>query len=206
MNEQTPPTALIIGLGNPGKEYANHRHNVGFMVIQRLARAHDIRLDRRHRRVKLGQGTIAGHPSLLVMPLTFMNRSGQAVRPIARRYGIPPEEILVVYDDLDLPLGRLRLRAEGGSGGHKGMQSLIDQLGTRQFPRLRLGIDRPPGRMDPAQYVLTPFRCDQQAMVDDVLDRAVAAVECWLAEGVVAAMNAYNQGPADAPPDSALGC
>jgi PTH1 family peptidyl-tRNA hydrolase len=206
MNKQTPPAALIVGLGNPGKEYASHRHNVGCMVIQRLARAHSIRLDRRQRRVRLGQGTIAGRSAVLAMPLTFMNLSGQAVRPLVRRYGIPPTGMLVVYDDLDLPLGWLRLRPEGGSGGHKGMQSLIEHLGTRQFPRLRLGIDRPPGRMDPADYVLTPFRSDQQALVDDVLDRAVAAVECWLREGIVAAMNAYNQGPANSTAGSPRGC
>jgi PTH1 family peptidyl-tRNA hydrolase len=204
-NTQTPPAALIVGLGNPGKAYASHRHNVGFMVIQRLARAHSIRLDRRQRRVRLGQGTIAGHPALLAMPQTFMNLSGQAVRPLLRRYAISPTQMLVVYDDLDLPLGWLRLRPEGGSGGHKGMQSLIEHLGTRQFPRLRLGIDRPPGRMDPADYVLTPFRRDQQTRVDEVLDRAVTAVECWLREGIVAAMNAYNPGPADSPPGNPRG-
>jgi PTH1 family peptidyl-tRNA hydrolase len=195
MMAHTPPPALIVGLGNPGKRYAAHRHNVGFMAIQKLAQRHGIRLAGRQRQARVGQGAIAGRPVVLALPKTFMNLSGKAVAPLVRRHALPPSALLVVYDDLDLPLGRLRLRPEGGSGGHKGMRSIIDHLGTRQFPRLRLGIDRPPGRMDPADYVLTPFRKEQQPVVDDMLDRAVAAIECWLEAGIDAAMNAFNQDP-----------
>lgn len=124
-----------------------------------------------------------------------MNLSGRAVGRLRRAYEIPAEYILVVYDDLDLPLGRLRMRPGGGSGGHQGMRSIIDSLGTQAFPRLRVGIDRPPGGMDPAEYVLQPFAEEEIALLSHCLDQAVAAVECWLAEGIAAAMDRFNRPP-----------
>jgi PTH1 family peptidyl-tRNA hydrolase len=186
--------ALVVGLGNPGDEYAAHRHNVGFRVVDALAHAHGLAFSRdKGARARVAGGHISGRPVILAKPQTFMNASGQAVSRLSRSQGIPPEAILVVYDDLDLPLGRLRLRPEGGSGGHQGMRSIIDALGTQAFPRLRVGIDRPPGKMDPADYVLHPFGSEQKPLIGEAVERAVAAVELWLSAGIVAAMDEFNR-------------
>ena len=191
---KTEGVSLVVGLGNPGDEYARHRHNVGFQVVDALAQAHGLAFSRRKdARARVAEGRIGHRLVLLAKPQAFMNLSGRSVGRLSRGHGIPPERILVVYDDLDLPLGRLRLRPEGGSGGHKGMRSIIEVLGTQAFPRLRVGIDRPPGQMDPAEYVLQPFEEEQQSLLTSVVQRAVAAVECWLAEGIVAAMDQFNQ-------------
>jgi len=184
--------ALIVGLGNPGREYAAHRHNVGFQVVDALARSHELAFSGRKGLARVAQGDIDGQPVILAKPQTFMNLSGKSVGRLSRSLGVPPERILVIYDDLDLPLGRLRLRAEGSSGGHKGIRSIIDVLGTQAFPRLRVGIDRPPGRMDPVDYVLQPFDRDQKLFLAEAVARAAAAVECWLAEGIIAAMDRFN--------------
>jgi PTH1 family peptidyl-tRNA hydrolase len=184
---------LIVGLGNPGKEFSTHRHNVGFQVVDALARAHGLAFSRRKGLARVSEGQIEDRCVVLAKPQTFMNQSGRSVRRLSQVYKIPPERILVVYDDLDLPLGRLRMRSEGGSGGHRGMRSIIQSMGTQEFPRLRVGIDRPPGRMDPADYVLEPFGQAQQLCVIEVLPEAVRAIECWLAEGIVAAMDRFNQ-------------
>jgi PTH1 family peptidyl-tRNA hydrolase len=187
-------TCLIVGLGNPGSEYASHRHNVGFQVVQALASAHSLTFARRRRaKARVAEGRIGLRQVLLAKPQTFMNLSGKAVGRLSRTHEIPSECILVIYDDLDLPLGRLRLRPEGGSGGHQGMHSIIEALGTRAFPRLRVGIDRPPGNMDPANYVLQPFTEQEAALAGEAVERAVAAVECWLSEGIVAAMDRFNR-------------
>jgi PTH1 family peptidyl-tRNA hydrolase len=192
--DSRPSLALVVGLGNPGKEYAQHRHNIGFQVVEALARAHGLAFARQKgAKAQVAEGRIDGRPVLLAKPQTFMNASGQAVGRLRRRAEIPLEKILVVYDDLDLDLGRLRLRPEGGSGGHKGIRSIIQVLGSQSFPRLRVGIDRPPGRMDPADYVLHPFHRAQKPLVDAAVARAVAAIECWLAEGMVAAMDEFNR-------------
>ena len=186
--------AMVVGLGNPGNEYAAHRHNAGFLVVEALARTHELIFARRRRtRAYVAEGWVGKQRVLLAKPQTFMNRSGRAVGRLSRAHGIAPERILVVYDDLDLPLGRVRMRAEGGSGGHKGMRSIIETLGTQSFPRLRVGIDRPPGRMDPADYVLQPFSSQEQACFAQVLEWSVAAIECWLDEGIVAAMDRFNR-------------
>lgn len=186
--------AMVVGLGNPGTEYASHRHNAGFLVVEALARAHKLAFARRRRtRAYVAEGWVGKQQVLLAKPQTFMNLSGRAVGRLSRAHGIPPERILVVYDELDLPLGRLRIRSEGGSGGHKGMRSIIETLGTQSFPRLRVGIDRPPGRMDPADYVLQPFSSQEQACLTQVLEWSVAAIECWLDEGIVAAMDRFNR-------------
>jgi peptidyl-tRNA hydrolase, PTH1 family len=191
--------ALILGLGNPGAEYVRHRHNVGFRVVEALARAHGLAFSRNKGKAKIAEGRLKGQRVILAKPQTFMNLSGLAADRLSRAYGVPPERILVVYDDLDLPLGRLRLRPEGGAGGHKGIKSVIEHLHTPAFPRLRLGIGRPPGRMDPADYVLQPFSSDEQPLVSEMVEQAVAAVECWLDEGLVVAMERFNRplGPAE---------
>jgi PTH1 family peptidyl-tRNA hydrolase len=141
---------------------------------------------------------------LLAKPKTYMNLSGRAAGRLSRRHDIPPQRILVVYDELDLPLGRLRLRPDGGAGGHKGMRSIIDALGTDAFPRLRVGIDRPQGQMDPADYVLQPFEDEQLALLDQVVAWAVSAVEGWLGEGIVESMNRFNRPLAVPEPDEDL--
>lgn len=192
--DATQSPALVVGLGNPGAEYARHRHNLGFRVVDALARAHGLSFSRaKLARAYTAQGRIGGRSVLLVKPQTYVNRSGQAVGRLARWHKVPPAQILVVYDELDLPLGRLRLRPEGGSGGHNGMRSIIEVLGNQGFPRLRVGIDRPPGKMDPADYVLHPFSREEDEIVALAIDQAVAAVEAWLAEGIMVAMDRFNR-------------
>lgn len=183
---------LIVGLGNPGREHAGNRHNAGFQCIDRLAEAHGMSFTRRQARARAAQGEIGGHRVLLVKPQTFMNGSGEAVGQLARFYKIPPANVLVLYDDLDLPLGTIRLRPGGGAGGHRGMRSIIQHLDTEDFHRLRLGIGRPPGAMDPVDYVLNDFTADERADMELAFERAVAAIECFLGEGIDAAMNAFN--------------
>lgn len=211
--------ALIVGLGNPGAAYAGHRHNIGFRVVEALAQDHGLHFSRlRGTAAHVARGNVCGRPVSLVKPQTFMNESGRAVGRVGQLCGVVPPQILVVLDDLDLPLGRLRLRPDGGSGGHKGMRSIIERLGTQAFPRLRVGIDRPPGRMDPAEYVLLPFAEQELVVVRQVVDQAVAAIECWLAEGIEAAMGRFNPpgagqgrsqdagpGPDEAPPTQGEG-
>jgi PTH1 family peptidyl-tRNA hydrolase len=185
---------LIVGLGNPGPKYAANRHNVGFMCLERLAAAHSLTFDKRQKRAHVALGAIRGLRVVLAQPQTFMNDSGQAVVPLAQFYQVPPARLLVVYDDLDLPPGTLRVRPEGGSGGHKGIHSIIEQLGSSDFARLRIGIGRPPGQMDAAAYVLQDFSADEMPLIEKALERAVAAIETWLVEGVVMAMSRHNSG------------
>lgn len=193
MSEKNP--FLIVGLGNPGPDYRHNRHNVGFMAIDALARALDIPIQRVELRALVGKGLLDGQRVILAKPQTFMNKSGQAVASLARFYKIPVDQILVVHDDLDLPFGSLRLRPEGGTGGHKGMDSIMNRLGTREFPRLRVGIGRPPGRMDPADFVLHDFDPPQQELLPQVLDRAVQAMRAFVLEGVEPAMTMFNERP-----------
>ena len=188
------PAVLVVGLGNPGTEYSTHRHNVGFRVVETLARAHGLTFSRQKRaKARVADGRIRERQVILVKPQTYINESGTSVSRARRAFEIPPGRILVVYDDLDLPLGRLRLRPEGGSGGHRGMRSIIQSLGTQGFPRLRVGIDRPPGRMDPADYVLQPFSEDEERSLAGVTETASAAIECWIADGITAAMDRFNR-------------
>jgi PTH1 family peptidyl-tRNA hydrolase len=183
---------LIVGLGNPGREHVGNRHNAGFQCIDHLAEAHGMSFTRRQARARVAQGEIGGRRVLLVKPQTFMNVSGEAVGQLARFYKIAPADVLVLYDDLDLPLGTIRLRPDGGSGGHRGMRSIIQHLGTEDFPRLRLGIGRPPGQMDPVDYVLSDFTADERAEMELAFEQAITAVVCFLDEGIDAAMNAFN--------------
>ncbi len=190
--ESTGRIKMIVGLGNPGPRYARNRHNVGFQCVDRLAEKHGLTFDKRKHNAVLAQGRIDSARVVLVKPMTFMNVVGPAVAAVARFYKVAPEDLLVVYDDLDLPQGRIRLRPEGGSGGHNGMKSIIQHLGTQAFPRLRVGIGRPPGRMDPADYVLQDFSEKEEEVMAQVRERAVEAIECWLREGIVEAMNTFN--------------
>jgi PTH1 family peptidyl-tRNA hydrolase len=189
-----PPMSarLIVGLGNPGSDYLRHRHNVGFRIVGRLAGRHGLAFDRLQHKARVATGRVAGERVILAKPLTYMNKSGESVGPLLHWYKLSLDHLLVIYDDLDIPLGDLRLRPQGGSGGHRGMRSIIQQLGSGEFARLRVGIGRPPPRWDPADYVLSPFTEDELPMVEDVCERAVAAAERWLAEGVEVAMNEFN--------------
>jgi PTH1 family peptidyl-tRNA hydrolase len=189
---------LIVGLGNPGRRYAHNRHNVGFHCLDRLASAHRLTFDQRQKRARLALGQIHGRPVVLLKPQTFMNESGRAVAPVARFYKVPLERLLVIFDDLDLPQGTVRIRPKGGSGGHKGMRSIIAQLGrttqsAQDFPRVRVGIGRPPGRTDPAAYVLQNFSADEQPLMTEIYDWVVRTVECWLTEGIDVAMTRFNR-------------
>ena len=188
----TPDPFLIVGLGNPGKQYAVNRHNVGFMVLSRLAEKLGEPFSRVESRALLAKANYQGIRLVLAKPQTYMNGSGSAVRSLLRFYKIPPQQLLVVYDDVDLPLETLRLRAEGGSGGQKGMQSIIEQLGSESFPRLRVGIGRPPGRMEAADYVLQDFSRSEQEFLDLTLSRAVDAILTFITDGFEKAMNLYN--------------
>jgi PTH1 family peptidyl-tRNA hydrolase len=187
--------ALIVGLGNPGRAYAGNRHNVGFQCLDRLAARHRLSFGRLQNGALIASGVIAGRRAVLAKPQGFMNLSGRPVGALLRFYQLTLDDLLVVYDDLDLPLGTLRLRPEGGAGGHNGMRSLIQHLGTQDFPRLRVGIGRPPGRMDPAAYVLQDFGRDEQAVLAEVYDQAQQALEHWLEHGLDAAMNRFNRKP-----------
>lgn len=183
---------LVVGLGNPGARYATTRHNVGYQVVDRLAAAHGLRFAQRRFEAMLAEGTILDQRVVLAKPETYMNASGEAVGPLVRWHKVALSDLLVIYDDLDLPLGRLRLRPSGSAGGHLGMKSIIAALGTHAFPRLRIGIGRPPAGLDAAAYVLQPFSPDERPLIAAALERAQAAVECWLREGLAAAMNAFN--------------
>ena len=190
------PLVLIVGLGNPGPEYAHHRHNVGFQIVESLAESHGLTFAR-HKKAKayVAEGQIGEQTVLLAKPQTFMNLTGKTVLRLSREREIPPDSILVVCDDLDLPLGRLRIRPNGGSGGHKGLRSIIELLDSQDFSRLRVGIDRPAGSLDPAEYVLQPFDAEDRAVVTDTIQRAVLAIETWLADGIVVAMDHFNRPP-----------
>jgi PTH1 family peptidyl-tRNA hydrolase len=191
---------LIVGLGNPGREYRQNRHNAGFILLDRLAARHKLpAFTRRQGQALISTGPIGEAAVILAKPQTYMNLSGQAVGALLRFYQLPLERLLVCVDDIDLPLGTLRLRPEGGSAGHNGMRSLIEQLGTERFPRLRLGVGRPPGSKAAAGYVLRDFRGEDAEVFDVVLDRAAEAVECWLRDGLVTAMNRFNA-PGDQQP------
>ncbi|MCA9976396.1 MAG: aminoacyl-tRNA hydrolase [Anaerolineales bacterium] len=183
---------LIVGLGNTGRKYQRNRHNIGFMIVDRLAALHGIDVNRVQNKTLVGNGRIANQSVILAKPQTMMNLSGDAVGPIANYYNIPPANVLVIYDELDLPLGTIRLREKGGAGGHNGMKSIINHLGN-DFPRLRLGIGRPPGRMPPAAYVLQDFGKEDEPVVVELIDTAVKAVAAFLTDGINLAMSKYNK-------------
>jgi peptidyl-tRNA hydrolase, PTH1 family len=190
MTESTP--YLIAGLGNPGPRYRKNRHNIGFMVIDALADTTRIPIRRVEFRALVGKGTLENKPAILAKPQTFMNDSGQAVVPLMRFYKIPNEKLIVVHDDLDLPFGTLRLRPQGGTGGQKGMSSIISKLDTQEFARLRVGIGRPPGRMLPRDYVLHDFDSEEEEILPEVLQTAVDAIRRFVVDGIEGAMNDFN--------------
>lgn len=183
--------SLIVGLGNPGRKYRHNRHNIGFMTLDRLADAHSISSSRVQNKAIVGTGKIAERSVILAKPQTFMNNSGLSVGQLARFYKIEPSDVLIVYDELDLPFGTIRLRKKGGAGGHNGMRSVIQHIG-QEFPRLRLGIGRPPGRMPPSAWVLQDFHQNDQPLLDDLFTTALQTIETWLTDGVELAMTRHN--------------
>lgn len=186
-------THLLIGLGNPGPRYAATRHNIGWMALDAFAQKHGLRFDKQAHKGLIAEGRFGQHRIVLLKPQTFMNLSGQSVVPAAHWYKVEPSEMLVVYDDLDLPPGKLRLREKGSSGGHNGMKSIISELGMQDFPRIRMGIGRPaPGWAVP-DWVLAPFTADERPLVDRAVERAVSALEEMLTVGFLKAMNTFNR-------------
>ena len=187
---------LIVGLGNPGIEYQFTPHNMGFLAIDRLAERGRVLVNNRHCKAVTARARIGGEELLLAKPETFMNLSGMSVRELVQKYEADPaRDLVVIYDELDLPLGSVRVRERGGSAGHNGMESVIAALGTQEFPRIRLGIAPEHPVRDGAGYVLAPWKKKDSAKVDEVLDRAADAVEVIVAEGMAAAMNRFNRKP-----------
>lgn len=188
---------LIVGLGNPGRAYARNRHNVGFLCLDHFAQQHRIALKERRFYARFGMGEVAGQQLVLAKPLTYMNRSGQSMARLVQHLGPSQDEILVIYDDMDLTLGRIRLRERGSAGGHKGMNSIIDTLGTREIPRIRVGIGRPAElgetkRLWSRDYVLGDFTPEEWPILEEVRSRVAEAILCLLTQGMAAAMNRFN--------------
>jgi PTH1 family peptidyl-tRNA hydrolase len=183
---------LITGLGNFGREYHLNRHNIGFVVVEHLSREFNIKMNRIQSKAIIGKGFFDNRKVILAKPQTYMNLSGLAVSSLVRFYKIHPTQLLIIHDDIDLPMGTLRLRRSGGSAGHKGIISITKELGSNEFPRLRFGIGRPPGRMDAADYVLQNFSQTEEETLVHAIDRAVKAVQVFLLEGLEEAMSRYN--------------
>lgn len=185
---------LIVGLGNPGRKYVGTRHNIGFDVLAELARRNGAPTTRSAFDAEIAEAAVGGERVLLAAPQTFMNLSGRSVRQILDFYKLPLSELLVVCDDLNLPIGRLRLRRSGSAGGQKGLQNIIEHVGSEEFARLRIGIDRPPERMDSAAYVLQKFSSAERKPISDATIAAAEAAELWVALGPDATMNRVNAG------------
>lgn len=185
-------TFIIAGLGNPGRDYRDTRHNVGFMTIDRIGEDFGIRLTKMQSRAITGSEIVDGKKVLLAKPQTFMNLSGEAVAALVRFYKIPLDHLLVIHDDLDLPFGTMRMRPGGGAGGQKGLASIINRLGTENFPRLRIGIGRPGGQMSASDYVLQDFSNMERKELAGILDAGLEAVRLFITSGMDSAMNKYN--------------
>jgi peptidyl-tRNA hydrolase, PTH1 family len=183
---------LIAGLGNPGPAYEGNRHNAGFGVADELADRAGARFRRGRSRALVAEGRLSGRPVLIVKPMTFMNESGAAVAGLARYHHLTPEAIVVIHDELDLPFETIRLKRGGGDSGHNGLRSVTSHLGTRDYYRVRVGIGRPPGRMDPANYVLRDFSASERKELALVFDRAADAAETLISQGLAAAQNMFN--------------
>lgn len=184
-------TRLIVGLGNPGAEHSRNRHNVGFQVLDRLAEQHNLSFDHLEFQGLLARGVIEEEPVILLKPLSYMNQSGRVVKPVLSRFKVRLEDLLLIYDDLDLPPGKIRIRASGGSAGHRGMDSLLASLGEDTFARIRIGIGRSSGA-PPERYVLQDFSLEESITMETAYEEAIAAVICFVTEGIGETMNKYN--------------
>ena len=182
----------IIGLGNPGMKYAGTRHNIGFDAVTAIADKYNLSINNKKFKGVYADGHIAGEKVLLVQPQTFMNLSGECVREVADFYKLNPDEIIIICDDINLDVGRLRIRKKGSAGGHNGLKNIIAHLGTEEFPRIRVGVGEKTEGWDLADYVLTRFDKDSEPVIREALANVVGAVETWLSEGIDAAMNRYN--------------
>jgi len=186
------PRWLIVGLGNPGEQYQNTRHNVGFLAVGRLGKAHEISAKRLEKRALVGYGSISDVPVALVKPQTFMNLSGESVFPLMRGHQLKPEQLIIITDDLDLPLGKIRIRRSGSPGGHNGLKSLVQELGTEEFPRIRIGIGRPPVGITIVDHVLSDFAPSEVKVIDEAIGQAREAVEVIVTAGMDEAMRRFN--------------
>ena len=183
---------VVVGLGNPGSKYAETRHNIGFWSIERIAAEHSIDVSARNKATVVGEGVIAERRVVLVRPKTFVNRSGEAAKYLLARYRISSDKLLIIYDDINLPLGKLRLRARGSAGGHNGIRSIIETLGSEEFPRLRIGIGRPPAGQDQISYVIGAMSPEERQVADEMLEMVTQAVSAILTDGIDAAMSRFN--------------
>jgi len=188
---------MFVGLGNPGREFEASRHNVGFLAIDAIVEAWKIRVSRYQRKAMVGKGRFKSARILLVKPQTFMNLSGNSVSALVRYYKIPLNHVMVLFDDLDIPFGELRIRKSGGSSGQKGMRSIIEKLGTQDFPRLRIGVGRPPGRRDPADFILDTFTLSEQPELPFIFEHCRRAVETFIESGIDGAMMKFNHSVLD---------
>lgn len=189
---EATPVYMIVGLGNPGRQYRDTRHNVGFLMLDRLAAQLNFQFTRLQSKALVAKVPFRNNQLILAKPQTFMNLSGQAVASLVNFYKVPLDQLLVAYDDVDLPFGTLRIRPSGGSAGHNGMNSIIEKLGTSEFPRLRIGIGRPPGKMDAAAYVLQSFNKAESEDLQFLLDRSAEAVLAFISDGLQVSMNKFN--------------
>jgi len=183
---------LVVGLGNPGLVYVNTRHNVGFKVINKLAKLTKIEVKSRKYRSRLGRGKILDNEVILAKPMTYVNLSGEAVESLVRNFQVNLSDLLVVYDDVSLELGKIRIRKKGSSGGHNGLNSIIDKLNCEEFPRLRIGIGRPSPDIGFRDYVLSPFRDEENKVIDQVIEKSIEAIISIISEGIDVAMNKFN--------------
>jgi PTH1 family peptidyl-tRNA hydrolase len=187
---------LIVGLGNPGRSYTNNRHNIGFVCLNRFARSHAIKFDRKQGHARIGTGKVAGNEVVLAKPQTYVNLSGEAVSRLVQRFNVSLDDLIVIHDDLDLPLAKIRLSHGSSSGGHKGINSIISHLGSQNFIRLRVGIGRPEkaevSEDEIIAYVLSDFTPEQKKAITPVIPKVTEAILCLLTEGLTPAMNKYN--------------
>ena len=186
---------VIVGLGNPGKKYEKTRHNMGFLAIDKLAEKHDIKVNKLKHKALTGDGFIFGQKALLVKPQTYMNLSGESVREIVSYYDIDLEDLIVIYDDFDLEIGTIRIRKKGSAGSHNGMKSIIGQIQSKDFPRIRIGIGKSGGGAEWKDFVLGKTSKQDEKLIEDAVDRAADAVVCILEKGIDKAMNEYNVKP-----------
>ena len=192
-NRASGPEWLVVGMGNPGEKYENTRHNVGFLTVDQLADRANVPVQKLKHRALTNTAEVGGVRVLLMKPVTYMNLSGEAVGEAARVYKIPPDRVLVISDDVSLPLGKLRVRKSGSAGGHNGLKSIIQHLGTDQFPRLKVGVGgKPHPDYDMADWVLGKLQGEDKKAMDEAARRAAQAVECLLSQGMDKAMNQYN--------------
>jgi PTH1 family peptidyl-tRNA hydrolase len=187
---------LIVGLGNPGRAYANNRHNIGFACLNHFARSHAVKFDRKQGQARIGTGKVAGNEVVLAKPQTHMNLSGESVSRLVQRFNVSLDDLIVIHDDLDLPLAKIRLSHGSSSGGHKGINSIISHLGSQNFIRLRVGIGRPEkaeaSEDEIIAYVLSDFTSEQKRAIAQAIPKVIEAILCLLTEGLTAAMNKYN--------------